>query len=365
MKRVAFSAVALALSVTGSGCHSPSKTASGPWRVVASTMVIGIGSEAQPAKALWVSGDGRAVAGYAFKPGYNQRDPHNVVLDGSGPGDSFRWTLATGLNVIKVPAGSNARISAISADGAVLAGAYCDGARNGQLFRWTEAGGFEEIGGLGPGRGMQCLASATAVVAGGSMIYGAYPDGERGSFRWTRSGGVRSMHIPGEVTAASADGSVVTGIRFTGGGERLFLWSLARGFEDLGVPPGAATGDGTYVSPNAISADGSTVVGEYEFATAHHTRAFRWTRRGGFQVLAGEHAEAAGVSGDGSKIVGALWSAKGPHAVQWVGDSPPQPVGPPVLNALKAKGISADGRTIIATGASGSGEIRSFVISVK
>ena len=204
--------------------------------------------------------------------------------------------------------------------------------------------------------------SASAIAAGGSMIYGRYPDGARGTYRWTRSGGIRDMHIPGSVTAASADGSVFTGLRFTGRGEHVFLWSLARGYEDLGKPPGAATGNAAYISPNAMSADGSTVVGEFVVATTKHTRAFRWTRRGGFQTLVGDWAEASGVSGDGSQIVGALWSSKGPRAVKWVGDASPKPIGPSGLNAFKAKGISADGRTIIAIGPAGSREVRSFVV---
>ena len=76
-------------------CDAPPKAASMPVEIPAGVAVIG--SEAQPAKALWLSADGRVVAGYTSPPG---RDPNEIEFDGSPPHSSFRWTKAGGLMVV-------------------------------------------------------------------------------------------------------------------------------------------------------------------------------------------------------------------------------------------------------------------------
>ena len=71
--------------------------------------------------------------------------------------------------------------------------------------------------------------------------------------------------------------------------------------EDLGTPPDS---DGGWAA--GVSADGSVVVGAVEIA-AGQLRTFRWTRATGVEVLdllADPCGEVYGVSADGSVVVG-------------------------------------------------------------
>jgi probable HAF family extracellular repeat protein len=95
----------------------------------------------------------------------------------------------------------------------------------------------------------------------------------------------------------SADGTVVVGTSTSEAGNRAFRWTLAGGMEDIG--PGEA---------NAVSADGSVVVGGTGPSGIGVSEAFRWTAGGGQQLLGdltgGHRSRANGVSADGSVVVG-------------------------------------------------------------
>ena len=84
----------------------------------------------------------------------------------------------------------------------------------------------------------------------------------------------------------------------------------------LGTLPG-----GGYSFANAVSADGSVVVGWADNA-AWQRRAFRWTASGGMQDLGTlpgyDISYASGVSADGSVVVGWAWNAAGyKRAFRW------------------------------------------------
>ncbi|MBY0307126.1 MAG: hypothetical protein K2Q09_00145 [Phycisphaerales bacterium] len=131
----------------------------------------------------------------------------------------------------------------------------------------------------------------------------------------------------------------------------------AQVFTGLGQAPGGTTSKGA-----GVSADGSVVVGTAQVGGV--TRAFRWTSGGGVVLLApiagGEagNATSAEVSDDGSVVVGS--SAAGPgvsHAYRWTA-----PGGTLDLLTLTggtnsvANGVSGDGQVVVGYSQSSEGQ---------
>jgi probable HAF family extracellular repeat protein len=206
-----------------------------------------------------------------------------------------------------LPGGSESAATGVSADGSVVVGWAQDTAGKARAFRWTAAGGMEDLGTLGGDE-----SGAAGVSADGSVVVGvAYnAAGDRRAFRWTEAGGMQDLGtLPGggwsEAYGVSADGSVVVGIS----GRRAFRWTAAGGMQDLGTLGGS--GSAAY----GVSADGSVVVG------ISGRRAFRWTAAGGMQdlgTLGGSGSVAYGVSAGGSVVVGSAQNAAGQwRAFRW------------------------------------------------
>ena len=159
--------------------------------------------------------------------------------------------------------------------------------------------------------------------------------------------------------AVSADGSTVVGWSFSGEWEEAFRWTRTTGMVGLGDLPG-----GMFESyALGVSGDGSVVVGHGETGTVG-SQAFRWTAAQGMIGLGnltpftwGSDGTAA--SGDGSVIVGAGSIPGGLEAFRWtetsgmvgLGDLP----GGPLTSWSAATGISADGSVIVGYGSPASG----------
>ena len=109
--------------------------------------------------------------------------------------------------------------------------------------------------------------------------------------------------------AMSADGSVIVGVADKPGNTgRAFVWTSATGMVDIGVLPG-----NNFSQATGVSDDGTIVCGSSDTTAAHDAqRGFRWIRSTGLQTLgvAGQASSAAlGISGDGNVIVGAAISS--------------------------------------------------------
>jgi probable HAF family extracellular repeat protein len=129
------------------------------------------------------------------------------------------------------------------------------------------------------------LERAYGVSADGSVVVGwaTTPQGGR-AFRWTAAGGMQDLGtLPGgdwsEAYGVSADGAVVVGWAYNAAGQRAFRWTVDGGMQDLGTLPG-----GGWSVAYGVSADGAVVVGSATNAAGDY-RAFRWTPWSGMQDL--------------------------------------------------------------------------------
>jgi probable HAF family extracellular repeat protein len=214
-----------------------------------------------------------------------------------------------------LPDGGESEAWGVSADGSVVVGGDYNAPDQPRAFRWTAAGGMQDLGTLPGG----CCSSAWGVSADGSVVVGYAQNaaGQWRAFRWTAAGGMQDLGtLGGDESGAwgvSADGSVVVGWADNAAGRsRAFRWTAAGGMQDLGT----LGGDRSWAY--GVSADGSVVVGEAENA-AGQIRAFRWTAARGMEDLNLTYAHlltngsvlevASAISPNGRYIVGRGYNA--------------------------------------------------------
>ncbi|MCR6190091.1 autotransporter domain-containing protein, partial [Escherichia coli] len=168
---------------------------------------------------------------------------------------AFRWTSAGGMQDLgDLTADQQGASSAyaVSADGStVVGGANYDRTAGGtdyHAFRWTSAGGMQDLGDLTADQ--QGYSSATAVSADGSTVVGGADydltagGTGRHAFRWTSAGGMQDLgdftsdqQGSSSATAVSADGSVVAGIASNDAGEmRAFIYKAPQSPTDPNLP---------------------------------------------------------------------------------------------------------------------------------
>lgn len=209
-------------------------------------------------------------------------------------------------------------VTDVSGDGSVVVGKCLNGQApdDWQAFRYSQASGVENIGVLG---GIKSI-DEIQISADGRTIWGAFyiKDEVSHIFRYTQSAGFQDLGTMGKkgisVNAVSADGSVIVGDFYNSPTEypmlyHAFRYSQSQGFEDLG----AMSTDSTHA--RGVSADGSLIVGNVEIGTSSKSavrdissHVFRYSRSDGMQDLGvagwGDRAFATGISNDGDVIVG-------------------------------------------------------------
>jgi probable HAF family extracellular repeat protein len=148
--------------------------------------------------------------------------------------------------------------------------------------------------------------------------------------------------------ALSADGTTVVGqVTNSSGVARAFRWTAGTGVQDIGA--GVATAQSAAAGVNG---DGSVIVGSYGVSP---DQAFRWTASTGSQDLGslpgGSSSSANSVSANGSIVVGSATDATTFHSFRWTTATGIQalPNAAGFDYSLGASGISADGSVIVGT----------------
>jgi uncharacterized membrane protein len=186
----------------------------------------------------------------------------SIVIGRSGE-LPFRWTQATGMQSLGLSGGwTSATPTSISTTGAFITG-FASTASGPMLFRWT-ASGFETLTPL----------VGNAVSAAGISDDGQTIAGRSGSglYRWTQAGGLQNLGVlPGystmTVTDMSADGSVIVGYAATGFpsfSNDSFIWTQATGLVTLSsylTAQGVNLSGWSLQFAFGVSADGQTFVG--------------------------------------------------------------------------------------------------------
>jgi uncharacterized membrane protein len=250
--------------------------------------------------AQGVSGDGNYAVGFSRPIG--------------GSSTAFRYNTTTGVHqsLGLFSGAQTTRASDANRDGSVVVGwgTRADGFTT-QAFRWTQATGYQAIGGW---------SRAYAVSGDGNTVVGVN-EGAGGSeaFSWTVSGGLRVLENPGQsgnryssANGVSVDGRVVVGELGTGVGlPQAAMWIDGR-VEVLGRYMDFQT------YAHATSGDGA-VVGGWFYDDRSDRIGFIWTRATGMVTMAEYLAsygvlipdgwtlrECSGLSSDGRSVSGQM-----------------------------------------------------------
>lgn len=259
----------------------------------------------------------------------------------------FRWNDFDGFDVTDT--GAFTSVSAASDDGSIIVGTlnYVGGWFPLSLpFRGTPDNATSALTTFGIAGPTVISGTASGISGDGSTVvgqrwmYGAYnlPSGYlRQAFSWTEDGGAVTLPSligdPGSASAnaISKDGSVVVGSSESEFGTQAVLWNSSGAVESLIDDVAGITSS----SADAVSGDGSRIIGRYTLGDT--TTPFLWDELRGFrdltEALAMEFGlaheltgwqltEATGISADGMTIVGNGINPAGRHEA-WIAVSMP------------------------------------------
>jgi uncharacterized membrane protein len=335
-----------------------------------------------------------SFSGLDMPPNYNSRatalSPDGSVVMGGiwaqgMPDETFRWSRAEGLTrQAGIPGwGGYARPCAMSYDGSVVVGYDNDPAMPlGHAFRWTPAGGRVYLD--NPAQVSQSEASSVSwdgasVVGYRTLIGQTTPE----AVLW-RNGSAQPVG-PGVGQGSYATGISPAGmvVGTTSGPSRPFQWTSQSGPQLMDFPQ-----DAFFTGGPGVSADGSTIVGEWAHLGGIG-EVFVWTEQGGLVGLGDLPGGASGsyggsLSANGRIVVGTsftgtwnpapdltidtttafIWDAE--HGTRSLPDALRTEYGLDLQGweLWEATAISADGTTIVGNGISPDGYWRTWIAEV-
>ncbi len=265
------------------------------------------------------------------------------------------------------------RTNGMSSDGGTFVGETFVSGGLSHAFRYCGPGTFQDLG-LAPGPFNESY--ALGVSGDGSAVVGYCEGSRRGAFRWTEAGGMQNLgtlpdHLSSQATAISRDGSVVVGSAYTPAGDsNAFVWTAQGGMAMLPPLPGSSP----ITEANGVSFDGRFVVGE----SGLNGTATMWLDGQPIDLGVAPgwgRSLARGVSDDGTVVVGHLTAGVSIAPAIWT----PSRGMELLSNYLAAHGVnvpggqlsgacyavSSDGRTIVG-GAHNPATMRSegFVVTI-
>lgn len=252
-------------------------------------------------------------ASFTILPDFGYQDVLKLAPDGKSvigvaQGEVFRWSPATGRIVINQLSGAPANFVAedVTPDGATVGGRTVNISRDKQTYRWTLAGGFENLGHAAGEYNAPYLWWPAYVSRDGSVVAGHVRPQETTddqAFRWTEAGGIE-YPVAEFGMVMSANGEWLAGLT-NDFPAQAFVWNEHAGVRYIG----AVSEELKVAEPRGFSADGNVLVGKVgsvPFSNGVNDRAFRWTTADGLQTLGelGGRSESRGASADGSVIIG-------------------------------------------------------------
>ena len=331
-----------------------------------------LGSSVSYSEGYGVSGDGKVALGMSLISGGI-----------GGLSVAFGWSQSTIVPIFDALGGS-AYAWGASGDGAVIVG-YADyGAFSPlgvQAFVYTATSGGVLLGDFAANTGVP-RSFARAISADGTTIAGTGTS-SRGTEafvlrlsdgQFVGLGALSQANFTSWAYGVAGDGSVVVGASYSAAQElQAFRWTAAGGIQGLGFlasPPNLAR----WGQAEAVSADGNVVIGECRSNNSQNgLEAFRWTPSAGMVGLGdldggSFQSFAFAASRNGSVIVGRatiegvagpFGGGSAPRAFIWDAahgmrdlQQVLQDAGAPITGwkLQEARGVSADGRTIVGTG---------------
>lgn len=152
-----------------------------------------------------------------------------------------------------------------------------------RVFRWTEAGGMEDLGAMGGTEAWARDINDHGVIVG--WVLG--DDGRERAYRWSDTDGVEWLGGQdgphSRAYAINNDGVIVGDFTTAAGETRAFRWTESGGMENLGSL--GAERSHAYGINNAGVIVGADQIVETTPFPRERSRAFRWTEAGGMEIL--------------------------------------------------------------------------------
>jgi probable HAF family extracellular repeat protein len=233
--------------------------------------------------AYSASADGSVVSGYCYGPNGKRAVRWTNANVGGGVMQDL-GTLSTNCGALSWSQG----YGGVSADGTVISGdSTADGGScSGHVFRWVSNGSGGTMQDLGHLPGQYATDSlAFGLSTDGLVVVGSsQAENNDQAFRWTAAGGMQDIGFAltggndwSEADAANADGSVVVGYAGVGNETHAFMWRQDLGTVDLNVylPSIGINLTGWLLKfGTALSADGRTIVGYGEHYGVQYNEGF-------------------------------------------------------------------------------------------